>query len=397
MRRSLAAVLLTVSGVCGCAEVFANEVLFKNSFEPTWIDGYYVGYQYSGIDNTAAMPVSEIPFGDLTHLMIGRVIPNADGSVDDTTFDIDAVNGPAFAHAAVNAAHAAGRKAILMIGGAGEIDGWRGAASDANWSNFATTLSNTANTYGADGLDIDWEPITDNNASNAQITSDHTELARLVTALRARRPDLLLTMPVGGYNPNDAPNVSEQSLFTTVTPQLDQINLMSYDMIFAGFGWDSWFTSPLVSDDAGAPLSVSSSIDYYKGLGIPAAKLGVGTGFFGACYRHVTGPRQLTNGGDIFSDADSHMSYKYIASTYVPNMTRTYDAVAKAPWLANGGAAVGPDSCTYVTYEDAASIADKAAWVRTNGLGGTIIWTIGEGHLSSGNDPLLEATRIAFP
>jgi len=172
------------------------------------------------------MPVSQIPFGDLTHLMIGRVIPNADGSVDDTTFDIDAVNGPAFAHAAVNAAHAAGRKAILMIGGAGEIDGWRGAASDANWSNFATTLSNTANTYGADGLDIDWEPITDNNASNAQITSDHTELARLVTALRARRPDLLLTMPVGGYNPNDAPNVSEQSLFTAVTPQLDQINLM---------------------------------------------------------------------------------------------------------------------------------------------------------------------------
>ena len=360
-----------------------------------WVDGYHVGYE------SGDLPTNQVNFSDITHLMIGAVLPNANGTLD-TTFYIDAVNGPAWAQAAVTAAHNAGRKVILMIGGAGSIAGWRGAASAANLNTFVTNLSNAATAYAADGLDIDWEPITDNNATNSQITTDHTELANLITALHTARPDLLLTMPVGAYNPNYAPAVSEQSLFTTITPLLDQINLMSYGMAFdcPGCGWYSWFSSALADETGNTPLSVSSSIAYYQGLGVPNAKLGVGIGFYGLCYNNVSQPRQdlaaLAPAGYIANGDDNVMTYAHIASAYIPNMTYSYDATAKAPWLAHAPA-VGPEGCTYVTYEDATSIADKGTWASAQGLGGTIIWTLAKGHLGSGNDPLLDATHTAFP
>lgn len=56
-----------------------------------------------------------------------------------------------------------------------------------------------------------------------------------------------------------------------------------------------------------------------------------------------------------------------------------YDAAAKAPWL--GFATGRPSACTLVTYEDETSVADKGKYVKDNALGGTIIWTIGQGHV----------------
>ena len=43
---------------------------------------------------------------------------------------------------------------------------------------------------------------------------------------------------------------------------------------------------------------------------------------------------------------------------------------------------------------------EKGAFVRAQGLGGTIIWTISQGHIASApagqRDPLLDAIRSAF-
>src|SRR5947208_3166909 len=59
----------------------------------------------------------------------------------DLTFDIDAVNGPLFAQAATAAAHAAGVKTVLMVGGAGVPETtWNNAASAANRATFVANL-----------------------------------------------------------------------------------------------------------------------------------------------------------------------------------------------------------------------------------------------------------------
>ena len=47
-----------------------------------------------------------------------------------------------------------------------------------------------------------------------------------------------------------------------------------------------------------------------------------------------------------------------------------------------------------MSYEDEQSVAAKATWVRAQGLGGTIVWTIAQQHFPSApsnRDPLLRA------
>jgi hypothetical protein len=55
----------------------------------------------------------------------------------------------------------------------------------------------------------------------------------------------------------------------------------------------------------------------------------------------------------------------------------------------------------FLTFEDTQTVAAKGVWVKNNGYGGTIIWTINEGpQYPYGTDgyanPLLDATARAF-
>ena len=366
--------------------------LFVDGFEggvappasPRWVMGYHVGYE------RGLLPTANIDFASITHLMVGRLIPNANATVTDH-FDIDAVNGPIWAQAAVNAAHAANRKAILMVGGAGEINGWRGAAaSPASRATFVTNLLAKLDQYGADGLDLDWEPVE---------PQDQAPLLALAQALRTQRPNLLLTMPVGWINSNFPPN-NEAAFMDAMGDVLDRMAVMSYGMLYEDFGWWSWHSSALAGHKGNTPSSVTSGINYYLGLGVPAAKLAVGTGFYGTCYQRVTAPDQATQGGDIVG-SDGSFSYRNIVANYLPAMTAHYDAAANAPWLSSVGG-VGPVGarCNYLTYENAASIAAKGNFVRTQGLGGTIIWTIAQGYrpelpVTDANQ-LLRAVKAAF-
>ncbi|WP_371928655.1 glycosyl hydrolase family 18 protein [Myxococcus vastator] len=147
-----------------------------------WVSGYYTGW------NADLYPPEKVDFSALTHILVGRVTPNPDGTVN-TQFDNS--NGPAIARTLSMRAHAAGRKAIIMVGGAGEHDGWVGAASDANRARFVQSLLNAVDTFGYDGLDIDWEPVEQ---------ADKPALLALIQALRAARPQMLLTMPIGWVN-----------------------------------------------------------------------------------------------------------------------------------------------------------------------------------------------------
>src|SRR5580765_162119 len=66
-----------------------------------WVIGYYVAYQHD------LLPPESIAWDDLTHIVMGRVKANADGTLN-TDFDYDAVNGPVLAKNIASRAHAAG-------------------------------------------------------------------------------------------------------------------------------------------------------------------------------------------------------------------------------------------------------------------------------------------------
>lgn len=365
----------------GAASGVSAQALFADGYEDsgTWIQGYYVGYERT------LYPTSEIDFTAVTHLMVGRVVPNADGTLDKT-FDIDPVNGPIFATQSSTAAHAANRKAILMVGGAGATQ-WTSAASNANRANFVANLLQTMDQLGMDGLDLDWEPI--------DTPTDRTELLALAQDLRAARPSLLLTIPVGWINVNFG---ASDAYWGTIAPYFDRVNIMSYDMNYNMFGWDSWFTSALDGESGSTPSSVESGVTFYLASGVPAAKLGIGIPFYGDCWHGVTGPRQTIPAGAGIYRSDGAMSYTNIMAGYYTPAGYHYDATAQSAWLGPGP--YGTHACTFLSYEDPTSIAAKGAFAKSRGLGGAIIWTISQGYIAGNapgaRSPLLTAIRQSF-
>ncbi len=272
-----------------------------------------------------------------------------------------------------------------MIGGAGEINGWRGAATPANRATFVSHLLASADEFGVDGLDLDWEPLD---------TSDQANFIALAQALRSQRPNLILTVPLNWINAYYAG--TPDPFYGQIAPLFDRINIMTYDMAGAWDGWQSWHNSALYGETPNTPSSVASSVTYFLASGVPPAKLGIGSAFYGDCWQGVTAPHQ--SGGTI-SSSDGTMSYATIMTSYYNPAMRVWDFTAHVPYLSSA-TPLGSAGCKFITYEDPQSLADKGAYARSQGLGSLIIWTISQGHLASKpvgqRDPLLDAVRAAF-
>ena len=379
MIRAVCAILFAAAG----ATAQANDTVFAAGFEPVWVMGYHVGYE------AAMYPTDQVAFAAMSHVIIGVVVPNADGSLN-TTFDIDATNGPIWAGAVAQAAHAAGTKALLMIGGAGTLNGFEAAASAGNRATFVTNLLATMDDTGADGLDLDWEPLT---------SGDYAAFSALAQALRTARPGLVLTVPVGWVNSNFQTPATADPFFGTIAPLFDRIDIMSYDMEWPADGWKSWYTSALHDESATTPSSIDSSVAFYLASGVPRGKLGIGIGFYGVCWHGVTAARQTIGSKAGIYGSDNTYSYHNIVTQYYTAANRHYDGVAEAPYLANATPFGPGPGCTFLSYEDAQSIAAKGAYARRNGLGGTIIWNIGEGYVpeqAGQENALLDAVNAAF-
>jgi len=198
-------------------------------------------------------------------------------------------------------------------------------------------------------------------------------------------------------NASDAVGEARPGL-AALTRVFDRINIMSYGMAGVYPGWKSWHSSALAGDTGATPSSVQSSVNAYLAAGVPAGRLGVGTGFYGLCYRGVTAPGQRAPGMSVVA-GDGDMSYVHILGREFTPAVRRWDAVARVPYLSSVKP-LGGKGCTFVSYEDVRSITEKGRYARRLGLGGTIIWTLGQGHFSgkpAGTaDPLLTATSAAF-
>ena len=88
------------------------------------------------------------------------------------------------------------------------------------------------------------------------------------------------------------------------------------------------------------------------------------------------------------------MSYTNIMAQYYDAAARQWDSAASVPYL-SFATGKGPQGCNFISYDDEQSITAKGSYVKAQGLGGTIVWTIQQGHLPSApagkQDPLLRA------
>ncbi|NMO19081.1 chitinase [Pyxidicoccus fallax] len=341
-----------------------------------WVSGYYTGW------NADLYPPEKVDFSAMTHIMVGRVTPRPDGTVS-TQFDND--NGPQIARTLATRAHAAGRKAIIMVGGAGEHANWVAAANSANRAKFVQSLLTAMDTFGYDGLDLDWEPVE---------AADKPDLLALVKALRAARPNMLLTFPIGWINANVPTDADPW--FANLVPYVDQINVMSYEMVGPWEGWQSWYTSALYGHSGNRPTSVTASLNGWVSAGIPKAKLGMGIPFYGMAWRNITGPYQNFTHWSDYVGSDNSFSYKKIHQLSASGKYN-WDAVAAASYL-TFSTPVEDGTVRWISYDSPQAIAAKGAYTRDNGFGGTIIWSINQGCIdpATGANPLLDAVKSAF-
>lgn len=345
-----------------------------------WVSGYYVGYQ------RALYPETSVDFTYMTHVLLGAIQATATGGVT-TDFYVDNTNGPIMARNLSARAHQAGRKAILMLGGDGYRTNLYSATTNAYRATFVANLLKTMDDLGYDGIDVDWEPLYD---------SDKPQVLQFLKDLRAARPGILLTFPIGWVNAN----WGADSWYAQVAPVVDQLNVMSYGMADNWGGWVSWHQGALYGEAGNHPSSVASTIRAYQTVGIPAAKLGIGVGAYGSCWRPVSSTLQPLDGTSASVVAsDNSMSYANIMSQYYASGAYRWDDVAKSGYL-SFAAPTGPQQCTMVSYEDERSVSAKGSYVKGAGVGGAIVWTIGQGHLptasSDAQDPLLRSLYTAM-
>lgn len=331
------------------------------------------------------MPASAIDFTALTHVIHFSMSPNTDGSLDGSANSIT----PAGTADLVSRAHAAGRKVMICIGGAGSESAFETAASGPTLNSFVTNIVSFMSTNGYDGVDLDWEPL---------VPGDDMLFSNLVTTLRTAlnakspRPSL------------SAATASEPSLFASLQNQFDQINVMTYDMAGTSEGWVTWFNAPIY--DGGYRFASSGNLipsadgllNSFTSAGVASGKLSIGIAFYGYVEQGgagtstggVTQPRQSwTTAPSLTAE-----TYTTIIANYYKTNLYYWDNAAQAPYLSISNANAANDM--FISYDDTRSCQAKVSYARNNLLGGVMIWELGQDHTAGVPDPLLEAVKQAL-
>jgi chitinase len=246
--------------------------------------------------------------------------------------------------------------------------------------------------YGYDGVDLDWEPLD---------ATDATQFTNLVNALRVAlnrfRPRPLLTVATA----------SQPALFASLQSAFDQINLMTYDLAGPWPGWVTWFNSPIYDggfrfpSTGGLVPSADGMVSQFINAGVAPVKLAMGIAFYGVIWSGGAGtstggatlPRQTwTN-----APTTTAVAYFDLMRTYYQSNHYYWDTNAQAAYLSFDSPGASNDQ--FISYDDQHTCQAKVSCARNLGLGGVMIWEIGQGWLSaqpSGQrDPLLQAIKQA--
>lgn len=358
------------------------------------IVGYYTFYSIYD----AQYFITDVPADRLTHLIYASVNTSTNGqcvSTDawaDTQFSYpgdkqsERLRGN-FKQLQLLRRDSPNLKILMSIGGWEQSRYFSDVASNRQARiRFARSCIAFMREYGFDGIDLDWRyPVSGGLETNAYRPEDKDNFVYLLAEFRGqleywnerdnKRYTLTMTAPAVG-------ELHQNYHLDQVHTYVDWINLQSYG--YQG-SWSELASpiSPLYGsardprgDIVRNLFNVAGSVKTYLDMGIPAEKIVVGVGFFGQAWR-ITQPNdffglyQPAQGIPTGTRPGGILQYRDLVPLLGTNTyTRFFDEDTRTPWLYN------EDRRIVISYEDPASVAEKAAFVRSNHLGGIMIWEL---------------------
>lgn len=245
---------------------------------------------------------------------------------------------------------------------------WSAIAQSATAiNNLAENIVEVINTYGFDGVDVDWETPR----SGEQVR--YTNLMKVVyEKVKANNPRHLVTTAItGGQWQPPMYNLTQSHQY------LDFINVMTYGMANTGASYQNALYQRTgahnTTFNAGrtpATVSIDASIDIFNGYGVPNSKLIIGVAFYGI--KHIRTYNSTTNTYSSWANGGS-VFYPEIVSSYYNNPLYdvVYDTVAGVPYV------ISKDGTLFVSFDNLRSIEEKAQYILDNNLGGMMFWEYG--------------------
>lgn len=344
--------------------------------------GYYAGWAaYSGYKP------SQIPAARLTHINYAFAKIGSDLKITLGDPAVDPGNLAALVKLKnVNP----NLKILISVGGWNDSGRFSDAAlTDASRTTFADSVVAFIKKYGLDGVDIDWEyPVSGGLATNTKRPEDKQNYTLLLAKLREKLNQqgskdgrhYWLTA-AGSAGSAYAKNVE----LSKIHQYLDYALVMTYDI---NGPWDAYtgFNAPLYPADGPTTYyrwSVDSAINMYLSSGFPASKLVMGIPFYGYVFKGVN----AANNG-LYQTFSSGVSAPYdtIQTQYAANPAFTaYNSGTGAPWLFDGN--------TFVSYDNADSIAQKAQYIKSRKLAGAGIWELSQNKSGTLLDIIYQTLR----
>ena len=278
---------------------------------------------------------------------------------------------------------------IILSMGTRCKDAWVLASStEEGRRRFAETIANVMVEREFDGIDLDWEYpcVPSNNISSSP--EDKVNFTLMLKAIRERLDQIpggkhyYLTIAAGAdvY-------YCENVEMDKITPLLDWINVMTYDLKCGFHALSGHHCNLYASVGDYFRNSCDQALRLFESYGVPKDKLLMGAAFYSRKWTDVpnvnNGFLQLTkNGGGYGPD------YHFLLQSYINKngYTRYWDDVAKAPWLYN------PEEKVFLSYDDPESLAAKCEYIIENDYAGIFYWN----HISDNTRILLDAIIEGF-
>ncbi|KAF5347319.1 hypothetical protein D9756_009917 [Leucocoprinus leucothites] len=297
--------------------------------------------------------------------------------------------------------------------------GWSGChwmsqavSTPSNRAKLCEGIVGIINTFGLDGIDIDWEYPNDTGSGNPHSPSDSTNLLSLVKLLRnvlgsTRIISAAVThMPWRGADGKPLRNVSEFAKY------MNFVNIMNYDVFGAS---DPPGPNAPLENRCGTSVqpeaNARAALSQWTKAGMPASKLLLGLPLYGyvahsnakklsgssvPTYQsstsspgaHPRGPpvpiprTGAAPPGDLSRLWGQQISFNQLLlsgvlhkktdGTYdsANGFTMSWDDCSDTPFLFNQA------RMTVVTYDDTWSLFDKAKFAKEAGMGGCFTWSL---------------------